>query len=706
MWQNIRYAIRRLVRERAFTAAAVLTLTLGVGANVAVFAVVEAVLLRPFPYPDADRLTILNHPNIVTVHDVGELRGRPYIVMEFVAGESLYAAMKRERVKMSKAIDLAGQIADGLAVAHTAGIVHRDLKPRNVMLTEDGRAKIVDFGVSKTNRTGVGADDPTVHASGLTDTLTVAGTAGYMAPEQVSNRPIDFRADQFALGVIVYEMLSGRRAFKRDTAVQTMAATLESEPTPLADLAPDTPEEVVTIVERCLAKDPAHRYASTQDLARDLRDVRQHTASRTARTYRARRPARRAWPWVAGTLALLTLIATALVVYNVRYAPLKQARTLLDRYDKQANVDRAIELLVPVVAARSDSVEAHTLLAEAYCRKYEYNKDAKVADRAGEEAGRAIALDQSYPPAHIVLAMINSALRRYDGALGEAQKAQSQDPKSSRAWRELGRAHSGLRQFEEAEKEFRKAVALDSNDWTAHNSLGTLFYNLGRLDEAVTEFDRMLALAPDNIRAYNNLGGAYFRQDQFDKARGMFERSLSLEKNATAYSNHGTALYEQGRYPEAVRSFEDAVRMPDATFTHWLNLGSASYWAPDTTRAKDAYETGVNLGEKTRKERQLAASELQQLADGYAVLGLLTSGEERDNQRSRARSLLTLLEQQNPDSTVLFGIGSTYEELGDRPKAFDWLGRALKAGLSPKKIERSPWLKDLRGDAGYARLPK
>ena len=143
------------------------------------------------------RLTsLLNHPNIVTVYDVGELDGRPYIVMELVAGQSLHSALQLERLKPRRVIEIASQIADGLAVAHAAGIVHRDLKPRNIMLTTDGRAKIVDFGVGKTSRPAPGAEDPTGYGGRLTGTLVVVGTAGYMAPEQVTSKAIDFRADR------------------------------------------------------------------------------------------------------------------------------------------------------------------------------------------------------------------------------------------------------------------------------------------------------------------------------------------------------------------------------------------------------------------------------------------------------------------------------------------------------------------------------
>jgi serine/threonine protein kinase/Flp pilus assembly protein TadD len=652
----------------------------------------------------------LNHPNIVTVHDVGELDGRPFIVMEFVAGQSLHAALERGRLKPALAVEIASQVADGLAAAHDAGIVHRDLKPRNIMLTEDGRAKIVDFGVGKTIGPVPGAEDLTI-PGGLTDMFVVVGTAGYMAPEQAAGQPMDFRADQFAVGSIVYEMITGRRAFKRNTTVQTMAAIVDDEPEPMTGLAPDTPIEVVTIVERCHAKDPAHRYASTQDLARDLRDVRQLLGTRSSRSgFALRQPRRRRWPWAAGAVAVLVLAAAIGHTLRDRTSgPLAQARALLDRFDKQANVDQAIGLLSSAVAADSSRPAGHAMLAEAYLRKFEYTpQDPKLADRAGEEAGIALRLDQSFAPAHVVLGMINYSQSRFDGALGEADKAVALDATDSRAWRERGRALVRLGRRDDAEQAFLKAITLDPGDWTSRNALGALYLNLNRLDEAITQFERIQALTPDNTRAYNNLGTAFLQQERFDKATEMYERSLSLDQNATAYSNLGTALYFQGRYAEAARSFEGAVALPGASFLHWFNLGAACYWVPDLRgRATQAYETAVKLGEQTRTATgRIEPSRLAELASGHAVLALLTTGPEADEHRSRALKLLALIEPPSRDPGVLSTVATTYEELGDRARALDWLEQAIAAGYPLKRIERSPWLKDLRSDERYLRQRK
>ena len=185
-------------------------------------------------------------------------------------------------------LDVACQLADGLARAHAAGIVHRDLKPENVMLTRDGFVKILDFGLAKLRGDGGASDQaagenisqvptwPDGAGSPNTAAGVVMGTVGYMSPEQARGRPVDHRADQFALGAMLYEMVAGRPPFQRESPVQTLAAIIEDEAEPLAVRAPTFPAPARWIVERCLAKEPFERYASTLDLARELRGVREH----------------------------------------------------------------------------------------------------------------------------------------------------------------------------------------------------------------------------------------------------------------------------------------------------------------------------------------------------------------------------------------------------------------------------------------------
>src|SRR5262245_32274322 len=209
---------------------------------------------------EAKALAALNHPNIVAIHDVGVSGATTYAVMELLDGQTLRDRLGAGLLPPRKAADYAAQIARGLAEAHARGIVHRDLKPQNVVVSPDGRVKVLDFGLALQGGAAVSASDVT---RARTDAGLVLGTVGYMSPEQVRGDPVDFRSDIFALGSVLYEMLSGRRAFGRETAAETMTAILREEP---AELGGEIPASLRGIVQHCLEKIPAERFQSARDL--------------------------------------------------------------------------------------------------------------------------------------------------------------------------------------------------------------------------------------------------------------------------------------------------------------------------------------------------------------------------------------------------------------------------------------------------------
>jgi predicted ATPase len=217
----------------------------------------------------------LNHPNIVTIYEVGQSGSILYIAMELVEGRTVRELIASDALPLRKLLQIGSQVADGLARAHAEGIVHRDLKPENLMTSRDGFVKILDFGLAKlVAKAPEGVSQLTTEDGLQTGLGVVLGTAAYMSPEQASGRSVDFRSDQFSLGCVLYEMAAGKHAFRKETAAETLTAILRDEPEPLASVNARLPAPLCWIVERCLAKEPEERYASTRDLAQDLAAVR------------------------------------------------------------------------------------------------------------------------------------------------------------------------------------------------------------------------------------------------------------------------------------------------------------------------------------------------------------------------------------------------------------------------------------------------
>ena len=269
---------------------------------------------------EAKAVAALSHPNILAIHDFGREGGVAYAVAELLEGESLRARLELGAIPQRRAVEIAIQIARGLAAAHEKGIVHRDMKPENVFLTRDGRVKILDFGLAKVvARENAQTSAPTAAAG--TEPGTVMGTVGYMSPEQVRGRDVDPRTDIFAFGAILYEMLSGRRAFSGDSHVETMNAILKEEPPELAETGKSTSPGLDRIVRHCLEKSPEARFHSASDVAFDLESLSGDTssASRTGVVARGARSWRR--PAAVGAAIAAAVAAGALLDRAVRPAP-------------------------------------------------------------------------------------------------------------------------------------------------------------------------------------------------------------------------------------------------------------------------------------------------------------------------------------------------------------------------------------------------
>jgi Tol biopolymer transport system component/tRNA A-37 threonylcarbamoyl transferase component Bud32 len=250
---------------------------------------------------EAKAASALNHPNIVTIHDIASDNGVDYIAMEYVAGRTLDALIPRQGMQLNEALRLAIQMADGLAKAHAAGITHRDLKPSNIMVDADGRVKLLDFGLAKLTDRGESGD------ATLTTEGSIVGTVAYMSPEQAEGQPVDARSDIFSFGAVLYEMLTGQRAFHGDTPMSTLAAVIHKEPKPVSELSPVTPRDLDRIITRCLRKDRTRRTQHMDDVRLALEDLKEESDSGrlaaeqapVAKTRKSRR-----WAWMAAAVSM------------------------------------------------------------------------------------------------------------------------------------------------------------------------------------------------------------------------------------------------------------------------------------------------------------------------------------------------------------------------------------------------------------------
>jgi serine/threonine protein kinase len=258
---------------------------------------------------EARAVAALNHPNILAIHDIGQHNGSPFLVSELLEGETLRTALDRGALPQRKTIEHGVQIAHGLAAAHEKGIVHRDLKPENIFITKDGRIKILDFGLAKLAQTAVARQEGITLTSSHTAMGVVMGTASYMAPEQVRGEAADPRTDIFAFGAVLYEMLTGVRAFRRDTAPETMTAVLKEDPPELSDPDHKVSPTLDRIVRRCLEKNPEQRFQSARDLSFALSALSGTDTTGVAHATPApRRVPRLLWPSLAVAMAAIAVV--------------------------------------------------------------------------------------------------------------------------------------------------------------------------------------------------------------------------------------------------------------------------------------------------------------------------------------------------------------------------------------------------------------
>src|SRR5579864_5062667 len=416
------------------------------------------VISRPFISADDKRrfareakaASALNHANIVTIYEYNSDHGIDFIAMEFVEGSALDKLLKQGGTPLSTLLDYARQVAGALAKAHAAGIAHRDLKPGNIMITGDGVVKVLDFGLAKQSRDAEGGEGTVTMA--LTQIGAVLGTPSYMSPEQAMGEPADFRSDIFSFGIILYELVCGRRPCQGSDAQTTLRQIVYKEPSPVEEVNQSLPQDLAALIAECLRKDREQRLQSMGDASERLRSIAEApaaTATATAAPTPAASPSIR-FPWRrVAKWSLWAAAGIAIAAGGVRWGPrmiqrtallapdsfqqYQKATALLKKKYRKSYLDEAITTLDQAIAANPKHAASYAALAEAYVARYEGANDPQWLKLAADSAQKAAELDPDLSAAQAVVGLTAMVQQSYEKADAALQRALELDPQNARA---------------------------------------------------------------------------------------------------------------------------------------------------------------------------------------------------------------------------------------------------------------------------------
>jgi serine/threonine protein kinase/Flp pilus assembly protein TadD len=509
---------------------------------------------------EAKAASALNHPNILVIHEIGENEDSNYIVSEYIEGKTLRDVLKESSLKLGEVLDISIQIAGALVAAHRAHLVHRDIKPENIMVRPDGFVKILDFGLAKLveekNRSLLASENSTIRQN-QTAKGVILGTINYMSPEQAKGEQIDERTDIFSFGIVIYEMLAGRTPFASDSASQTFANLMNTEPQPLARFATNVPDELQCIVAKMLRKKSDERYQTIQDLLADLKDLKENLsfAEKLERTVSPEAANATVSPqattgeiiketaemqgsfsqqiknrkWLSALAVFAVLVVGAVLFYQ--YWNLSQTPSARDLYlqgrfyairENRPDNDKAIGLLEQAVASDSNNALVYTELARAYGTRYfQFEPQQKQwQEKAHVALEKAFALNPNLAEAHEIRGFL--------------------------LWMPANRFP-----HEQAIAAYRRAVALNPNLDEPHQQLGKIYLHIGLLEEALTELRQSLELNPGNTMARYRLGIVLIHQGKYEEALRHLKSTPSDINPAIVGRDTVWLLISLGRREEA-----------------------------------------------------------------------------------------------------------------------------------------------------------
>ncbi len=629
---------------------------------------------------EARAVSALSHPHIATIHDYGETdEGQPYIVMEFVQGETLGELMLRETMTIPRAVEIIKEVAEALAEAHNHGIIHRDIKPSNVAINHRGEVKVLDFGLAKQINLGpIDPSDP--ERQTLLNTQTregvIVGTPMYLSPEQALGVEVDARSDLFSLGALFYECIAGKPPFFGGSPVEICARVIRDEPPPPSQLNADIPQELDRITLKALAKKPEERYQTAGDMIADLDAARAQVRGFDQTITRALKAAPGTQPtgalgtlsdifkrprlsigYVAAGLVLLSLVA--FVSWRVMRAkphqPTAEAQRLYNRgvdAMREGAFYRASKILQQVVQDDDRFALAHARLAEAWT-------ELDSSDKAKDELIRATDLvpDRSVlaPLEAIRLqAVTNTVKREFAKAVEDYRVLSSSVPITEKAYAlvDLGRAYEKNEQADKAIETYQAATQIDSRCASAFLRLGVI---LGRR-----------AHYADAIRA-------------LDQAYGLFDLNTDIEGLIEVLLQRAVLLGQQSKVTEALAQLllalekSAALENNDKRIKVLLNLSNTEIIAGEAEQAKHYASQAVSLAQANGLDN-LTMQGMIDIGNAFFIKGNFAEAEKNFNEALR---LAQLYKGKRSEARALLSLASLRSQQGDADAAREYCQRAL-----------------------------